>query len=623
MRRNVNTLFVVAALAWAALAVQGPASAGPVEHGVVYFEEGRFAGWPANNGIWAWGNEVVVGFTLGHYKDNKGGHAIDRDRPSAPRQCRSLDGGASWTLEIPSYLDADGRVKPAQQCPGNVEFTHPDFAARFRSGQWFYSLDRCHTWQGPFGLPGFGRKGLLARTDYIVEGRGRLTAFIATEKDGGGEGWPCAIRTEDGGKTWSHVGWIGRQPPAGYGYAIMPATVALDGGGYFSMIRRGGRVDNGKAWWLEAFVSPNEGRSWYLLDQPRIDNGGNPATLNRLADGRLALAYGWRHAPYGLRARVSNDDGQTWGPEVVLRDDGASWDIGYPRTIQRPDGKCLTCYYFHHPDNPERYIAYTLWEPGWTEAFAARIHDAHSKRAPMPQLSAYHAEATLAHGYAIQQAFAERAFGKDGLGGFKAAVVGASGQENLGVDGPITGVIPASGILDASDNVVIDLADDPHRHLETEIGYLFDRAVTKPLRSAAFLKHFIGAVAPIIEVPGGATDDKHPATAADLAAWNGNARALIVGERHEPRGLDVDAIPITLVRDGETINIAESGQAAGGQWETLLKTVNNLVERGYTIQPGHVITNGALGNVHRAQPGAYQADFGPLGTIAFTVKAAG
>ena len=31
----------------------------------IYRESGRFAGWPANYGIWSWENEIVVGFTVG------------------------------------------------------------------------------------------------------------------------------------------------------------------------------------------------------------------------------------------------------------------------------------------------------------------------------------------------------------------------------------------------------------------------------------------------------------------------------------------------------------------------------------------------------------------------------
>jgi hypothetical protein len=32
---------------------------------VVSCEPGRYGGWPANGGVWSWGNEIVVGFTVG------------------------------------------------------------------------------------------------------------------------------------------------------------------------------------------------------------------------------------------------------------------------------------------------------------------------------------------------------------------------------------------------------------------------------------------------------------------------------------------------------------------------------------------------------------------------------
>ncbi len=47
--------------------------------------------------------------------------------------------------------------------------------------------------------------------------------------------------------------------------------------------------------------------------------------------------------------------------------------------------------------------------------------------------------------------------------------------------------------------------------------------------------------------------------------------------------------------------------AAGSQYATLLETVNNLIGRGYTIKPGHVITNGALGNIVPLETGMYRA----------------
>lgn len=333
------------------------------DHGIVFYEEDRFAGWPANNGIWSWGNEIVVGFTLGWYKDTGGGHPIDNGRPSFPQQARSLDGGVTWQIEHPSYLNADGSERAAQELKTAADFSNPNFAARFRDGSFYFSSDRCRTWDGPFLLPEFGRKGLLARTDYLVNAKHDLMAFIATEKDGGGEGWPAAIRTTDGGLSWKLAGWIGEQPPPGYGYAIMPSTVRLPSGALFSMIRRGGITDEVKSWWLEAFLSPDNGEHWYMLDEPWIDNAGNPASMIRLQDGRIALTYGWRNSPYGIRVRISSDDAMSWGEEKVLRGDGGGWDLGYPRTIQRADGKCVTIYYFNDRARKERYIARTIWQP--------------------------------------------------------------------------------------------------------------------------------------------------------------------------------------------------------------------------------------------------------------------
>jgi hypothetical protein len=75
--KSWNVLGIVTAVA-AGGSLVGPAAAqspGPVQHGIVYNEPGRFAGWPANNGIWSWDDEIVVGFTLGYHKDKEGGLA--------------------------------------------------------------------------------------------------------------------------------------------------------------------------------------------------------------------------------------------------------------------------------------------------------------------------------------------------------------------------------------------------------------------------------------------------------------------------------------------------------------------------------------------------------------------
>lgn len=83
----------------------------------------------------------------------------------------------------------------------------------------------------------------------------------------------------------------------------------------------------------------------------------------RLADGRLCLTYGYRAEPFGIRARLSDDNGLTWGDEIGIRNDGGGRDIGYPRSVQRKDGQIVTVYYFHDAPLSERYIAATIWQP--------------------------------------------------------------------------------------------------------------------------------------------------------------------------------------------------------------------------------------------------------------------
>jgi hypothetical protein len=166
-----------------------------------------------------------------------------------------------------------------------------------------------------------------------------------------------AIETRDGGLTWQQLGWIG---PETEGWRIMPTTVRLADGRFYSVVR----TRAGDRHSLEAFVSADAGRTWSAAGTPVADTGrGNPGALLALADGRLALMYGDRKKPFGMYAVLSEDQGRTWAPRITLRDDAVDWDLGYARAVQRPDGIVVTAYYFNDAKGPERYIAATLWKP--------------------------------------------------------------------------------------------------------------------------------------------------------------------------------------------------------------------------------------------------------------------
>jgi len=365
--RTERRSFLVAAAG--SFITTGRLAAGPdvkKKHVTVFKEPGRFGGWPANNGVWVWGNEILVGFSNGVFKPNDRGHAIDGTKPSYLRYGRSKDGGETWSTEIPSFLTEEGKERDPGDSPGGFDFTHPDTALTFRmvsSGRgysrYYYSRDRGRNWQGPFKIPTYDRTGIASRTDYIVNGKHDLMAFTTAHKVNGREGRVFNIRTADGGKTWEFVSWIGPEPP---GFSIMPSSLRLSKSRILTTLR----CKDGDKHWIESWVSDDDGKSWKYLNEIASTGGsvGNPASMIMLRDGRLATTYGYRSAPYGMRARLSSDKGLTWGEEIVLRDDAGCWDLGYPRTVQRADGKIVTIYYHNdHPDR-ERYIAATIWDPG-------------------------------------------------------------------------------------------------------------------------------------------------------------------------------------------------------------------------------------------------------------------
>jgi hypothetical protein len=306
-------------------------------------------------------------------------------------QARSLAGGRTWDVtptpcRIPGSrgLSADEHVLPELRasaaiaqglahlptpCPGGINFTHPDFALLCgRTGlqagarSWFYvSYDRCRSWDGPYSLPMFSFTGIAARTDYLAAGPQTCTLFLTAAKANGEEGRVFCARTTDGGATFALRSTIGPEPA---GYAIMPASLRLSPTRLLCAVRCCERPAGAAArYWIDLYTSDDDGATWTLLGRPAPDTGlgGNPPTLTRLHDGRLCLTYGFRDRPFGIRARLSADEGRTWDQEIILRSDGGSHDLGYPRTVQRPDGTLVTVYYFNDRPGGEGYIAATLW----------------------------------------------------------------------------------------------------------------------------------------------------------------------------------------------------------------------------------------------------------------------
>ena len=363
-----------------------------IQHFKVYYEPGMFGGWPANYGIWIWGNEILVGFSKGYHKDlGPEFHNIDREKPELHMLARSLDGGETWSIEdpgkkgsgylvIPDHGALHGVMREDVQppdlidCSEAINFEHPDFAftARLTSihggeSRYWYSYDRGHNWQGPCALPDFNTPGTAARTDYIVDSQDECMLFITAAKSNEREGRPMVVKTTDGGINWSFKSWIGPEPE---GFSIMPASARLSDNEILVTVR----CREGPVRYISAYYSDDNGSSWTYLNNPAESAGvGNPPAMIRMHDGRICLVYGYRAteadirnnlATSDIRAKISSDKGKTWSEDYILRSDGSGQDIGYPRVVQRPDGKIVVLYYFMDAETgPERYIAATVWDP--------------------------------------------------------------------------------------------------------------------------------------------------------------------------------------------------------------------------------------------------------------------
>jgi hypothetical protein len=356
-----------------------------VQHVKVFYQSGKYGGWPANWGIWSWGEEILVGFTHADHQGEGSGHTFEQ-KSSLAKFARSLDEGNIWSIED-AYKNGIteatvehnlGNIsKPSKKLKTGIDFTHPDLALTFRMitmldgpSSFYYSYDRGRNWEGAFHLlvdfPGRNPAGIVTRTDYIVDGKKELTAFLTVGFREGEKNWRevACVRTTDGGMTWKHISWIG---PQGIN-SIMPSSVRLDESRILIAIRRTERKNPR----MVCYLSEDNGITWKQIDDPiRVDANGHPPALLKLGDGRLCMVYGIREEQtmpdgIGMYVTFSSDDGKSWNKPILIRGkDGANWDIGYPRAVLMPNGKVVAIYYYNNANYGDkyRYIAATIFDP--------------------------------------------------------------------------------------------------------------------------------------------------------------------------------------------------------------------------------------------------------------------
>ena len=263
------------------------------------------------------------------------------------------------------------------------------------------------------------------------------------------------------------------------------------------------------------------------------------------------------------------------------------------------------------------FVASAAWAQQAVD-WADVLIKAHEEGQKIPVLSLQHPEMDVKMAYDVQKAYVKKRLTSEKIAGFKAGLTSEGGQKKFGVDAPLAGVLFESGKL--AGEVTVDKALFNQLMLEVEIGFVLGKAITQPLKDVAELQESVQAVMPVIELPDLGFADMKQLKGIDIIAANVSAKQFIVGQEKPAEGTDLNAVTISLSLDGQEVNSGKGTDALGDQWNAALWLINTMIEQGWTMEPGHVVITGALGNMIPGKPGKYLADYGDFGKIVFEIK---
>ena len=115
---------------------------------------------------------------------------------------------------------------------------------------------------------------------------------------------------------------------------------------------------------LHMSVSEDDGKTFGPVFEADTLWGSSPFHALRLKSGKVLVTYGYRRKPFGIRARLCNGElsDLNEAPEMILRDDAPNGDLGYPHSIQLPDGTIMVSYYISGDDGIRKIDATLLAE---------------------------------------------------------------------------------------------------------------------------------------------------------------------------------------------------------------------------------------------------------------------
>jgi 2-keto-4-pentenoate hydratase len=243
--------------------------------------------------------------------------------------------------------------------------------------------------------------------------------------------------------------------------------------------------------------------------------------------------------------------------------------------------------------------------------------------AGLPRFSTTVKGGDLAQAFAAQRRVVQQTLGKGGeIAGYKGGYTSKTAQASVALTHPVHGVLFKAGKLDAAAKPAIALDAQRPIVVETEIGYVIATDIGTKLRVPRQAMTTVEALVPVIELPvsvgplmGGTING------ADSVAANIGSNRFIVGAPVLPKTIEnLDALAVSLKRDGQTLHDATGAEVDGGQAKNLMTLINQIVEQGHVLHRGDIVICGALGGAKKGEKGSYVANYGSLGTIEFKLE---
>ena len=235
--------------------------------------------------------------------------------------------------------------------------------AAFLGGYIVRSTDGGKSWEGPIypsTVPSDPRNNILGQDmpaynrGALCEGKdGRIYWAVASSKPKPERGTGVYLMTsDDKGITWNYNCIVASDSVASFNETSIYITPKGDIVAFLRTANFGDQACIAR--------STDGGKSFNWAS---MGFRGHPLNALRLPDNRVLLTYGYRHQPYGIRARILNEECTDFAAaeEFVLRDDGGNGDIGYTWPVQLDKNRVLVTYYFNK-NNEVRHIAGTIIE---------------------------------------------------------------------------------------------------------------------------------------------------------------------------------------------------------------------------------------------------------------------